>query len=213
MKLRASSASESVRTDPVLTLGIATPIGRIYLAATSRALVRVELPSARAEVRMNVWLALHFPLAPKRSGVSPILKKSATQIESYFTAGFTDFSIPLELWGTAFQTTVWKAVAKIPAGETRSYADVAATIGRPRAVRAVGAAQAANPLPILIPCHRVIGTDGTLTGYAGGLDVKQWLLEHEATRSERRLTTARATRPRRPMIGPVAKPPPAPSRA
>jgi len=161
---------------------------------------------------MNVWLALHFPLAPKRSGVCPILKKAATQIESYFTAGFTDFSLPLELWGTPFQTTVWKAVAKIPAGETRSYADIAASIGRPRAVRAVGAAQAANPLPILIPCHRVIGADGTLMGYAGGLDVKQWLLEHEATRSERRMGTVQVQRPRRPPVGPVAKPPFAPPR-
>jgi O-6-methylguanine DNA methyltransferase len=213
MKLRASAASESVRTEPVLTLGIATPIGRLYLAATSRALVRLELPSARAEVRMNVWLALHFPLAPKRSGVTPILKKAATQIENYFTAGLADFSLPLELWGTPFQTTVWKAVAKIPAGETRSYADIAAAIGRPRAVRAVGAAQAANPLPILIPCHRVIGTDGTLTGYAGGLDVKQWLLEHEASRSERRQGTVQVQRSRRPPVGPVAKPPSAPPRA
>jgi len=208
MRLRASSASESVRTDPVLTLGIATPIGRLYLAATSRALVRVELPSARAEVRMNVWLALHFPLAPKRSGVSPILRKAATQIQGYFTADFTDFSVPLELWGTSFQTTVWKAVAKIPAGETRSYAEIAAAIGRPRAVRAVGAAQAANPLPILVPCHRVIGTDGRLTGYAGGLDVKQWLLDHEAKGTERRLAAVRIERPRRPAMGPVAKPPP-----
>ena len=159
---------------------------------------------------MNVWLALHFPLAPKRSGVSPILKKSATQIESYFTGGFTDFSVPLELWGTPFQTTVWKAVAKIPAGETRSYADVASAIGRPRAMRAVGAAQAANPLPILIPCHRVIGTDGRLTGYAGGLEVKQWLLDHEAVRSERRLSIVQPSRQRRALVGPVAKPPPAP---
>ena len=213
MKLRASSTSESLRTEPVLTLGIATPIGRIYLAASSRALVRVELPSAQAEMRMNVWLALHFPLAPKRSGVSPILKKSATQIESYFTARFTDFSVPLELWGTAFQTTVWKAVTKIPSGETRSYGDIANAIGRPRAVRAVGAAQAANPLPIIIPCHRVIGTDGALTGYAGGLGVKQWLLDHEATDNERRLAAVEPPRPRRPFMGPVAKPPPALTRA
>jgi methylated-DNA-[protein]-cysteine S-methyltransferase len=161
---------------------------------------------------MNVWLALHFPLAPKRSGVSPILRKAATQIESYFTAGATEFSLPLELWGTPFQTTVWKAVAKIPAGETRSYADIAAVIGRPKAVRAVGAAQAANPLPILIPCHRVIGTNGTLTGYAGGLDVKQWLLDHEAAISDRRLGTVQIPRTRRPIVGPVAKPPSAPSR-
>ena len=208
MRVYAPAEQESARSDPVLTLGIATPIGRLHIAATPRAIVRIELPAVRAEVRMNVWLALHFPLAPKRSGVSPILKKAAQQIEAYFTSDASDFSVPVELWGTPFQTSVWKAVAKIPPGSTRSYADVAMMIERPRAVRAVGGAQAANPLPILIPCHRVVGADGSLTGYAGGLDVKQWLLEHEATRVDRRVGTSELARPRRPVGGPIAKPPP-----
>jgi O-6-methylguanine DNA methyltransferase len=208
MRVYAPAEQESPRSDPILTLGVATPIGRLHLAATPRAIVRIELPQLRAEVRMNVWLALHFPLAPKRNGVSPVLKKAAQEIEEYFTGDFSDFSVSLELWGTAFQTEVWKAVARIPPGTTRTYGDIAASIGRPRAVRAVGAAQAANPVPIVIPCHRVVGTDGNLTGYAGGLDVKQWLLEHEAARAERRAGTPAAARPRRPVIGPVAKPTP-----
>lgn len=208
MRVYAPAEQESPRSEPILTIGVATPIGRIHLAATPRAIVRIELPQIRADVRMNVWLALHFPLAPKRNGVSPVLRKAAQEIEEYFTGDFSDFSVSIELWGTAFQTDVWKAVAKIPTGTTRTYGDIAASIGRPRAVRAVGAAQAANPLPIVIPCHRVLGTDGNLTGYAGGLDVKQWLLEHEAARVERRAGAPAAARPRRPVTGPVAKPTP-----
>jgi O-6-methylguanine DNA methyltransferase len=208
MRVYAPAEQESPRSDPILTLGIATPIGRLHIAATPRAIVRIELPQLRAEVRMNVWLALHFPLAPKRNGVSPILKKAAQQIEDYFTGDGSEFSISLELWGTPFQTEVWKAVARIPPGSTRTYGEIATSIGRPRALRAVGAAQAANPLPIVIPCHRVMRTDGSLTGYAGGLDVKQWLLEHEAARVVRRAGAPAAARPRRPVIGPVAKPTP-----
>jgi methylated-DNA-[protein]-cysteine S-methyltransferase len=203
MRLRISGADESTRTEAVLTLGIPTPIGRLYLAATPRALIRIELPSARAELRLNVWLALHFPMAPKRNGVNPILKKSATELEAYFTGGLTEFSIALELWGTSFQTEAWKAVARIPHGKTVTYAEIASAIGRPRAVRAVGAAQAVNPLPVVIPCHRVIGTDGQLTGYAGGLAVKRWLLDHESAQQDRGLDAPRLRRTRRPlMVGP-----------
>jgi O-6-methylguanine DNA methyltransferase len=208
MRVYASSEQESPRSDPVLTLGLATPIGRLYVAATPRAIVRIELPAPRAEIRMHVWLALHFPLAPKRSGVSPILKKAAHDLEAYFTGAANEFDVPIELWGTAFQTSVWKAVAKIPVGSTRTYADIADMVERPRAMRAVGAAQAANPLPIVIPCHRVVGADGSLTGYAGGLDIKQWLLEHEATCLERRGGSTELARTRRPVGGPIAKPPP-----
>ncbi|RMD83231.1 MAG: methylated-DNA--[protein]-cysteine S-methyltransferase, partial [Candidatus Dadabacteria bacterium] len=152
----------------------------MYAAASPRGLVRLELPGPQAEARMAVWLALHFPRAARRSGVSPILRKAATELEAYFTGGLTSFSVPLDLRGTPFQLAVWKAVQAIPYNETRTYGEIARAVGRPKAVRAVGAAQAANPLPILIPCHRVIGADGTLTGYGGGLEIKRWLLEHEA---------------------------------
>jgi O-6-methylguanine DNA methyltransferase len=164
---------------PVLALSVATPIGRLRLAATAKDLVRLELPGPTAELRMRVWLALRFPDATVRSGVNPILRKAAAQLQAYFTAGLREFSLPLDLAGTSFQQDVWNAVASIPFGETRTYRDIAEVIGRPRAVRAVGAAQAANPLPLIIPCHRVIGSDGSLTGYGGGTDTKRWLLDHE----------------------------------
>lgn len=134
---------------------------------------------------MNVWLALHFPAASKRVGVTPILKKAATELEGYFTAGLTKFTVPVDPIGTEFQQQVWEAVAEIPFGETRSYRDIAVQLGKPRAVRAVGAAQSANPLPIVTPCHRVIASDGRLSGYAGGPETKKWLLEHEAAHDAR----------------------------
>jgi O-6-methylguanine DNA methyltransferase len=134
---------------------------------------------------MNVWLALHFPAAAKRSGVTPILKKTASQLDAYFTSAATTFSIPLDLVGTQFQTATWTAVTRIPFGETRTYREVAELIERPRAFRAVGSAQAANPVPIVVPCHRVITADGALGGYAGTQETKRWLLEHEASRASR----------------------------
>jgi len=181
------------RKDPILSLSIPTPIGRIYLAASERGLVRIELPGPNAELRMNVWVALHFPFASIRCGVSPILRKATSQLEAYFTAGLTEFSLPLHFAGTPFQLDVWNEIARIPFAETRSYRDVAEAIDKPRAMRAVGAAQRANPFPIVVPCHRVIGSDGTLTGYVGGLETKQWLLEHEADLAD--LTSAHSQRP------------------
>jgi len=200
----------------VLTLSLPTPIGRVYMAASERALIRIELPDPNAEMRLKIWVALHFPHASIRCGVSPILKKAATQLEGYFTGGLEEFTLPCQLVGTDFQVAVWERVRDVPFGATCSYGEIADAVGRPRAVRAVGAAQGANPLPIVIPCHRVIGADGGLTGYGGGLDVKRWLLEHEAeppdqtaTRPERRL---RVLPPRPAGPGPSGRRPGAPPR-
>jgi methylated-DNA-[protein]-cysteine S-methyltransferase len=112
-----------------------------------------------------------------------LLKDPASQLESYFAGRLVRFDLDLAATGTEFQIEVWKAVEAIPYGETASYGEIATRIGRPKAVRAVGAANGANPLPIVIPCHRVIGSDGSLTGYGGGLDLKASLLEleHSAT--------------------------------
>lgn len=101
-------------------------------------------------------------------------------LESYFAGSGKGFKVKIRLQGTEFQKAVWEAVRKIPYGETRSYKEIAVQIGRPRAFRAVGQAIHNNPLAIIIPCHRVIGSDGSLTGYAGGLALKKWLLEHES---------------------------------
>ena len=115
---------------------------------------------------------------------STIVDDACAQLEEYFAGSRTTFELPLDLVGTDFQVDVWSALADIPYGETATYAEQASRIGRPKAVRAVGAANGRNPVSIVLPCHRVIGADGSLTGFAGGLDAKRQLLDHEAgTRS------------------------------
>jgi len=101
------------------------------------------------------------------------------QLNEYFHGGRKSFDLPLAPEGTPFQQAVWKELLRIPFGQTRSYGDVAKRLGRPTLTRAVGAANGANPIPIIIPCHRVIGADGSLTGYGGGLEIKSKLLAHE----------------------------------
>lgn len=111
---------------------------------------------------------------------SPLLQEACDQLNAYFAGRLHRFSLPLAPSGTPFQQQVWHALQHIPWGERRSYGDIAGAIGNPRAVRAVGAANGRNPIAIIIPCHRVIGADGRLTGYAGGLERKRWLLALEA---------------------------------
>ena len=108
-----------------------------------------------------------------------VLDRAARELGEYARGSRTSFTVPLAPEGTAFQRAVWSALSEIPLGETRSYQELAAAIGRPRAVRAVGAANALNPLSILVPCHRVIGKNGSLSGYAGGMERKAWLLALE----------------------------------
>jgi methylated-DNA-[protein]-cysteine S-methyltransferase len=108
-----------------------------------------------------------------------LIKKAAKQFVEYFNKDRQDFDLPLVLHGTDFQVKVWKALQKIPYGETRSYGELAAMIGNPKACRAVGMANNRNPIAIIFPCHRVIGHDGSLTGYGGGLKLKQKLLDLE----------------------------------
>lgn len=114
-----------------------------------------------------------------------VLREAERQLEAYFAGELRAFSLPLSFAGTEFQKSVWQALLTIPYGETRSYGEIARQIGRPKAVRAVGAANGRNPISIVAPCHRVVGQDGTLTGFAGGLAAKEHLLTLE--RGERRL--------------------------
>lgn len=109
-----------------------------------------------------------------------MLALAARQLDEYFAGERREFDLPLAPRGTGFQERVWRALLAIPFGVTRSYGELARTIGRPSASRAVGAANGKNPIAIIVPCHRVIGANGTLTGYGGGLPIKRWLLEHEA---------------------------------
>ncbi|MBW6514173.1 MAG: methylated-DNA--[protein]-cysteine S-methyltransferase [Candidatus Syntrophosphaera sp.] len=110
---------------------------------------------------------------------SPEMAEALRQLRAYFAGSNEGLSLKLRLRGTEFQMQVWQALLEIPAGQTRSYKQIAERIGRPGAYRAVGQAVHNNPVALIIPCHRVIGSDGSLTGYAGGLDLKEWLLDHE----------------------------------
>ena len=112
-----------------------------------------------------------------------ITRETREQLLQYFAGDRKTFDLRLNPIGTEFQVQTWNMLAKIPFGETWSYGQLANKIGSPKAVRAVGAANGRNPIPIILPCHRVIGSDGTLTGFGGGLPVKQWLLEHEGVKS------------------------------
>ena len=109
----------------------------------------------------------------------PILGAALQQLAEYLEGSRTTFNVPLDLRGTEFQVAAWKALADIPYGHTASYAQQALSIGRPRATRAIGAANGRNPVAVILPCHRIIGANGALTGFGGGLPVKKWLLEHE----------------------------------
>lgn len=110
---------------------------------------------------------------------TPLLEEAVRQLNAYFDGTRREFDLPVRLEGTTFRMKCWQALCTIPYGETISYSEQARRIGNPKAVRAVGGANHHNPVSIIVPCHRVIGADGTLTGYGGGIDVKAWLLEHE----------------------------------
>jgi methylated-DNA-[protein]-cysteine S-methyltransferase len=127
---------------------------------------------------VGVFFGRNLPTGYARAE-TPLIKNVAVQIEEYLAGKRKNFSLPLALHGTEFQRAVWQALQGIPYSETRSYKEIAAAIGRPKAVRAVGMANNRNPIVIIVPCHRVIGHDGSLTGYGGGIPLKQRLLDLE----------------------------------
>ena len=156
---------------------IATPVGEVLLVTDGEGAVRA-LDFADYEDRMSRLLARHAPGAVVVEGRAPDRVRRA--VEGWFGGDLTALDgLTVKTGGTAFQRTVWAALRDIPAGETRSYGQLAAAIGSPRAVRAAGLANGHNPIAVIVPCHRVIGANGTLTGYAGGLERKRWLLDHE----------------------------------
>jgi methylated-DNA-[protein]-cysteine S-methyltransferase len=116
---------------------------------------------------------------PESKEIPACLHQAGRQIEEYFQGRRLDFDLPLDLRGTAFQRKIWAALLEVPCGRTASYGAIARAVGRPKSSRAVGGANHSNPLAVIVPCHRIIGGDGRLTGYGGGLWRKQWLLEHE----------------------------------
>lgn len=143
------------------TRAIKTPIGPLTLQADENAVTAIRFSAGGAQ------------------DASPLLDAAEAQLREYFAGARRTFDLPLAPHGTAFQQRVWAALRAIPYGETRTYGELAAAIGNPSASRAVGMANHRNPIPIIIPCHRVIGANGTLTGYAGGLEIKRRLLALE----------------------------------
>ena len=147
-------------------LTVLSPVGPLTLGEEDGELVRIDFGDTGGRDR------------------TPLLESAARQLEEYFDGRRRDFTLPLRPAGTAFQCEVWNALRAIPYGQTRSYGQIAEAVGRPAAARAVGMANHRNPLPIVIPCHRVIGASGALTGYAGGVEVKEALLRIEIQNSK-----------------------------
>jgi methylated-DNA-[protein]-cysteine S-methyltransferase len=160
------------------TMTMTSPLCLLRLVAAGDELVGIYLPDQST------------PAAAPRA--SRVLERAAAQLGEYFAGARVAFDLPLAPIGTGFQQLVWRALLAIPFGETRSYGEIARAIGRPAASRAVGAANARNPISIVVPCHRVVAASGELTGYAGGLPAKRWLLDHE----HRRLSSPEARGPR-----------------
>ncbi len=156
-------------TPSTLSTVFTSPYGPLQLHSNGAALIRILLPSQIPATDFS-----------NKQHSDDVLEQAARELQAYFDGQLTEFAIPLEPeTGTTFQREVWTALRQIPVGTTISYCTLATQIGRPKAVRAVGAANSHNPLPIIVPCHRVIGADGSLTGYAGGVQLKRQLLRHE----------------------------------
>ncbi|WDS35993.1 methylated-DNA--[protein]-cysteine S-methyltransferase [Pseudoxanthomonas sp.] len=149
---------------------IPSPVGPLLIVASDTGLHAIEFPSNRHPVKHgSSW----------QPGDHAVLRETQAQLDAYFAGTLKAFDLPLAPHGTDFQEQVWTMLASIPYGSTWSYADLAIALGKPTATRAVGAANGRNPLPIVLPCHRVIGSNGALTGFGGGLPTKEFLLQLE----------------------------------
>lgn len=148
-----------------------SPIGELTLSAVAGRLNGLLFEDNRYPPDREGW---------RRDDSDPTLSGVRVQLEEYFAGTRLDFALPMSAKGTEFQQRVWAALLEIPFGETRSYGEQARAIGDYKAVRAVGLANGKNPIPVIVPCHRVIGADGSMTGFGGGIERKKWLLAHEA---------------------------------
>jgi methylated-DNA-[protein]-cysteine S-methyltransferase len=154
-----------------------SPVGPLFLATSQDGLCAVDFLAAAALEQRVAGLRQRFPEHAWAAGSCP---EAVAQLEAYFAGRLGAFRLPVLLRGTPFQLAIWRAMRAIPYGQTRTYADMAAATGRGfGAARAVGAACGANPVAIVVPCHRVVGSGGSLTGFGGGLRAKRWLLRHE----------------------------------
>ena len=152
-----------------------SPFGTLEIEASAEGISAIRWPASSATNEQDPCLTID----PAGSSEDALLETAKTQLDEYFQGARKGFELPLSLTGTPFQQLVWNALKAIPYGTTASYGAIANAIGRPRAVRAVGRAIGCNPVPLIIPCHRVIGAGGKLTGFSGGLDRKRWLLQRE----------------------------------
>ena len=156
-------------------LTLATPIGELWIIASDAGIREIRMP-----IRGDNSASTRATDNPDH----PMLARARRQIEEYFRHERTTFDLPLDVTGTDFQRDVWNALVEIPYGQTASYGELAGRMGRPGAARAVGGANGRNPVPLVVPCHRVIGADGAMVGYGGpaeeGIAIKRWLLSHEA---------------------------------
>jgi AraC family transcriptional regulator, regulatory protein of adaptative response / methylated-DNA-[protein]-cysteine methyltransferase len=178
-KMFGAPPSGARRLSCLLADRIQTPLGPMVAVADDGALVLLEFHDRRALPREIAWIKDRFgaAIAP---GSNAVLQQIARELGEYFAGRRVKFDTPLRLEGSAFQVAAWKGLLAIPSGATRSYAELAAAAGRPGASRAIGRANGENRLAIVVPCHRVIRSDGTLCGYGGGVWRKRWLLDHEA---------------------------------
>lgn len=167
--------------DPILIHRFTTPLGAMFVCATAQGVCLLEFACrSRLETEFE---ELQFHLDSRIiAGDNAHIRLAVQQLTDYFAGKLTRFSVPLHMPGTPFQQRAWQALQQIPYGETVSYQQHAERLGRPEAVRAVAAANGQNRIAIIVPCHRVLGKDGSLTGYGGGLQRKQWLLDHERGR-------------------------------
>ena len=169
-----------------------SPLGDMVLAATDHGLAGAWFTNQRH--RPEAMDFKNVPHAWPQQDSHPVLIMAAKQLQEYFAGRRKDFDLPLDInGGTLFQQSVWRALLKIAYGQTSSYGDISQQIGNPKAVRAVGSAVGRNPLGLIVPCHRVLGSDGSLTGYAGGLDRKVSLLKLEGVAHKPQFATLAAT--------------------
>jgi O-6-methylguanine DNA methyltransferase len=163
---------------------VSSPQGLIVVMATERGVCWTGTPGTPVDEGFAcLRRKMQFDRVIEGEKIAP-LQQAMDELRRYLAGERMQFGCPLDLYGTAFQVEVWEELFRIPYGETRTYAEIARAVGRPAAVRAVGAANGANPVAIIVPCHRVIGSNGTLTGYGGGLPTKAWLLSLEGIQNK-----------------------------
>ncbi len=170
-KLTGTSQAKESEELKNYSLTLETPIGLLKITANDKAIIAIK----PIEVEKNRSLS---------EDANELVKKCAQELKEYFAGQCTNFDLPLAPKGTDFQEQVWQTLQKIPYGETRTYGEVAQMMGKPKAARAIGMANHTNPILILIPCHRVIGVNGSLTGYAAGIENKKYLLELEKSKEK-----------------------------